>query len=258
VGVDLLVRGVRQVKPTLQGQMLYDYAKKIIYLSQQAQVAIQSIGEEVKGYIRVGTLNSLGMYLITPVVGMFLKNNSQLRIKLVFGSGNELLKLMESGELDVAVLPEGISEFRFEPENCEKRFLMRDDMLLVASGKDMGIPRKVSFKQFSERPSVLLLQEYPEFTAVLDKVMKDNDTQLNPVFEASNVGTVKRAIESGLGWGFLPAHSIQKQVRTGRLKKIELDEMTYSREVYYYVRRDVMDLPSVEVFYRAIQQQVNP
>ncbi len=42
MGVDLLVRGVRQLKPTLQGQILYDYAKRILHLTQQAQVAIQN------------------------------------------------------------------------------------------------------------------------------------------------------------------------------------------------------------------------
>lgn len=258
VGVELLVRGVRQVKATLQGQLLYDYAKKIIYLSQQAQVAIQSIGAEVRGHLRVGTLNSLGMYLISPVVGMFLKNNSQLRIKLLFGHGDDLMKRLESGELDVAVLPEGLHEFHFEPENCEKRFLMRDEMWLAASGRDMGLPRKVDFRQFAQRPTVLLLNEYPEFSSVFDRAVEMNRIDLKPVFEASNAGTVKRAIESGLGWGFLPAHSIHKQVRTGRLKRIEVEDLSYAREVYYYVRRDVMDMPSIEVFYRALQQQISP
>ena len=49
MGVDLLVRGVRQVKPTLQGQILYDYAKRLLHLTQQAQVAVQHISQGVSG-----------------------------------------------------------------------------------------------------------------------------------------------------------------------------------------------------------------
>src|SRR6185312_17465955 len=78
--VDLLVRGVRQVKPTLQGQLLYDYAKRILHLTQQAEVAIQTISQEMVGDLRLGTLNSIGLYLISPIVGLFLKHNSKLRL----------------------------------------------------------------------------------------------------------------------------------------------------------------------------------
>ena len=56
MGVGLLDRGSRHAKPTMHGQLLYDYAKRIIALTQQAQVAIQTMGEGVKGKLRLGTL----------------------------------------------------------------------------------------------------------------------------------------------------------------------------------------------------------
>ena len=76
--VNLLDRGSRHAKPTVQGQMLYDYAKRIIALTQQAQVAIQTMGEGVKGALRIGTLNSLGLQLISPAISGFMKHNSKI------------------------------------------------------------------------------------------------------------------------------------------------------------------------------------
>jgi DNA-binding transcriptional LysR family regulator len=61
LGVELLVRGVRQIKATPQGEILYEYAKKILQLTQQAEIAIKSIGAELKGQLRIGTLNSIGI-----------------------------------------------------------------------------------------------------------------------------------------------------------------------------------------------------
>ena len=40
LGVGLLDRGARHARPTVQGQLLYDYARRIIQLTQQAQAAI--------------------------------------------------------------------------------------------------------------------------------------------------------------------------------------------------------------------------
>jgi DNA-binding transcriptional LysR family regulator len=60
LGVELLVRGVRQIKPTLQGEVLFDYAKRILQLAQQGQVAVKAMGAQLKGQLRVGALNSVG------------------------------------------------------------------------------------------------------------------------------------------------------------------------------------------------------
>ncbi len=69
LGVPLLVRGVRQVKPSIQGQLLYDYAKKILFLTQQAEVAIHTFSQELAGEIRIGTTSAFGLHLVSPVVG---------------------------------------------------------------------------------------------------------------------------------------------------------------------------------------------
>ena len=43
LGVELLTRGVRQIKPTPQGEVLFEHAKKILQLVQQAEIAIKSL-----------------------------------------------------------------------------------------------------------------------------------------------------------------------------------------------------------------------
>ena len=75
LGVELLVRGVRQIKPTLQGEVLYDYAKKILQMAQQAEIAVRAMGAELKGQLRVGTLNSIGVHLMSSIVARLLKHN---------------------------------------------------------------------------------------------------------------------------------------------------------------------------------------
>ena len=106
MGVSLLVRGVRQVKPTMQGQLLYDYAKRILHLTNQAEVAIQTMSQEISGHLRIGTVNSMGLYLISPIIGMFLKHNNNLNVKLEYGNFSQTLEAMRNSEVDVAILPD--------------------------------------------------------------------------------------------------------------------------------------------------------
>lgn len=255
VSAELLVRGTRQVKPTLQGQILFDYAKRILHLTQQAEVAIQTMSQEVVGHVRLGTFNSIGLYLVSPIIGMFLKHNSQLQIKLVYGSGEKIINDMRNNLLDVVILPDLKSEYGIEFPDFEKRFLFKDEMWLVGSGRDMNLPQSIEAKGYTSRPIISFTDKYPGFRQMFEKKMNEAKADYTPVFETDNVGTLKRVIESGLGWGFLPAHSIRKQVRAGRMTQVQVEDIKYSVNVNLYCRKNPQNEQMYEVFYKALQQQ---
>ncbi len=257
VGADLLVRGVRKIKPTLQGQLLYDYAKRILQLGQQAEMAIQTIGAELRGNVRMGSLNSIGLHLISPTVGMFLKHNTELKLKLDYNRGEELIRGMNEGELDAIILPETEEEYGREIHGSDKKFLMKDEMWLVASGRDTSIPKHIKMATFFERPMVAFSGEYPKFSLRMREQVIKHNTSFEPVFESSNVGTLKRAVESGLGWGFLPFHCIRKQVRSGRMVRIHVEDFSYASDLNFYFVKSAKRQSIIDVFFRALQHQVN-
>ncbi len=257
LNVELLVRGSRQAKATAQGQILYDYAKRIIALNQQAQVAIQTIGEAIQGTLRIGTLNSLGLYIISPVVGLFLKHNSKLNIKLNYEDGVTLIEQFKNNQLDVIIIPDAQAEYQVPLENADKKLLMKDEMWLVGTSKDASVPTEIQLKDINQNPVVRLSEKFPSFQNSLTKHM-DGEKAPTPVFETTNVGTIKRVIESGLGWGFLPAHSIRKHVRTGRMSAVPIVDFQYPMNVQFYSKKDCApDQARVfDVFYRALLQQI--
>lgn len=255
LGVGLLDRGSRHAKPTVQGQLLYDYAKRIIALTQQAQVAIQTMGEGVKGNLRIGTLNSLGLQLISPAVSAFMKHNSKISISLTYQDGAEVFKALSQNELDVAILPEVGAEYGKDAEGLVSQPLLKDEMWLVASGRDTTVPDEATVSDLASRPYMRLTERYDGFEKKLKDALDAKGISLSPAFETNNVGTLKRAIESGLGWGFLPSHSIRKQVRMGRLTAVDIPEIQHAMNIQYYSRANADIAQAVEVFFRALKQQ---
>lgn len=255
VGSELLVRGVRNVKPTLQGQLLYDYAKKILQLTEQAEVALQAMSNELSGEVKIGTLNSLGLYLISPVIGLFLKHNSKLRIHLNYGNTHQLMSDMENGLADILIVPEPEFEISESFKNLNKKYLMTDEMWLVGSGRDSSLPQSIQMKDYAKAPIIQFTDKYLSFKDRLDEKLRSENLKIDPVFKSDNVGTLKRVIETGIGWGFLPSHSIKKQVRTGRLARIQVQDINFSTSInlYYKKTKEVENI--VEVLYRAIRQQ---
>lgn len=255
LGVELLVRGVRQIKASPQGEVLYEHARKILQLAQQAEIAIKSIGAELKGLIRIGTLNSIGLHIMSPLMGRLMRHNPDLQIKVDYKSGEELVRSFKKGQFDVLILPQLQEEFGLALENVEEKFLLKEEMWLVVSGKETDIPAQIAAKELSHFPLVSFVDEFPGFNGKLHKLLENVGITPKPIFESSNVGTLKRVIESGLGWGFLPAHSVRKQVRSGRLNHVHIKEFHYEIDMTYYFRKNSEAKQLAEILYQTIATQ---
>ncbi|MFP5519334.1 MAG: LysR family transcriptional regulator [Bdellovibrionia bacterium] len=254
LGVEILVRGVRQIKATPQGEVLFEHAKKILQLVQQAEIAIKSIGAELKGVLRIGTLNSIGIHLMSPVVSRLMRHNPELSLKIEYAKGDELVKAYKKGLFDVLIMPDSENEFSEKLENSEKKFLFKEEMWLIAPGKEAGFPSQIHFKDLGSRPYVSFQGEFPSLNRTLADRSQQSGIQLQPVFESANVGTLKRVIESNLGWGFLPAHSIKKQVRSGRLSRVHIKDFDFELDFMYYSKKNSENKMLNDIFYQVLSQ----
>jgi DNA-binding transcriptional LysR family regulator len=255
LGVELLVRGVRQIKPTPHGEVLFEHAKKILQLVQQAEIAIKSLGAELKGQLRIGTLNSIGLQIMSPIVGRLMRHNPELMLRIEYAPGEELIRLFKKSQLDVLILPEVQVEFGTELESSEKKFILKEEMWLVGSGKDANLPPQISLKELGKFPLVNFTDEFPGFNRTLSEKLGSTGLIAASIFESSNVGTLKRVIEAGLGWGFLPAHSVKKQVRSGRLTRTHVKDLHYEIDLMYYYKKNSEIKSLIEIFYQTLVQQ---
>ncbi len=248
LGVELVVRGSKQIKTTAQGEVLYEHAKKILSLAQAAEISIKSVGAQLRGQLRIGTLNTIGLHLMSPVVSRLLKFNPDFKIKVDYAKGEDLIKAYENNELDVVVLPDVEMNYGKTFKDTASSVLLKEEMWLVGSGKDEFYPSTVAMKDIAKIPYVHFANEFPHF----DKMLGAKIGTVPAVFESSNVGTLKRVIENGLGIGFLPAHSVKKQIRGGRLNKIQTTDFEYKTEFIYYRRSSGPSAKTAEILFQAM------
>ena len=234
LGAELLERGTKQIKPTAPGQLLFDYSKKILSLSQQMRVALNTMGHEATGSVTISTINSLGIYLVSPIIGNLLQNNPSLKISLKYGSYKQVASDMRTGKTDIGLLPDLRTEAGFELSYFKSELLFSDDIWCVASNKDTTITTSVELKDLANRPCVMYSDSYPQFLRLFQKQMQAEQLDITPVFTCDNVGTIKKVIESNMGWGFLPAHCIRKQVRSRRLQRIYVKNLDYATKIFMY------------------------
>ena len=259
LNVKLLLRGVRRVRLTVQGQVLYNYARKILNLTQKVQTTIQAMSNELEGSIQIATLNSIGLNLVTPIIGTILNpNQRKLKMGLSYGTGSEVIEKMKTKEVDIAILPDLKEQYGLSLPGYQSQFLFKDELLFVGSGKDSSLPKSISIKDLELRPMVSFKNLFPKFRYHLYQIAMQNKVEMQaPILESNNVGTLKRIIEVWMCWGFLPYHSIHKQIRMGRLSVIQLEEINYSMNIkaYYKIDQSENTQRIIDTFLMMFQKQ---
>lgn len=258
-GVKLLNRNMRKVQLTVQGQILYENANRILNLVEQTKSAIQAISLDLSGEeISAITLNSLGLYLISPIIVNFLRLNDDMKLFLQYGHGQDIIRSMQRNTVDVAIVPDLKQEYGKELPQFKKIHLFKDHMYFVGSGRDKTLPKSMPFKDIISRRRLIHINEdiYPAFQNYLFKRIEELGLPpVTPSFQSDNVGTLKRVIEFGLGWGFLPAHSIRKQLRAGRLSVIQIEDIDYSVDINLYYQSNPKKEKIISTLTKIIQKQ---
>ena len=255
-GVKLLSRNARKAKLTVQGQIFYEASNKILNLIQNTRNSIQALSLNLsEEQINVSTVNSIGLSLISPVIGNFLKLSKKIRLSLLYGTGEAVINRMQKGELDIIIMPDLRQEYGKDFPQFKKILLFKENLHFVGSGKDQTLPKSLNFKDIEKYRLVQVENHYFAFQNLFQKKVREHNLSIEPSFQCDNVGTVKRAVESGLGCGFLPAHSIHKQLRLGRLKIIEIEDFSYSVNVNFYYKPDEKKEKIIEILMLLIQQQ---
>lgn len=101
VEAPILRKAGRRLLLTPTGETLFTYAKRLLELNDEAATAVR--GVDLEGCVRLGLQEDFGEHLLTEVLGNFARAHPRLRIEAQVARNAELLDLVGSGRLDLAL-----------------------------------------------------------------------------------------------------------------------------------------------------------
>jgi len=223
LGVSLFHRRPRGASPTEAGRVLFQHAQKIMRGINKAERAIQELGEGVTGEVRIGTVDSVGIYFLPPVLQAVRSMFPAACPKLLYRNSNDIMEALLSNELDLAILANPGPDRRLQQE-----ILIEEHLSLVCSHSHpfFGVPtvktselKGIEFAALSPgTPSGSLIRKYLARLGVSIEI----------VSTTNNVETVKKMVEAGLGIAFLPDMATKQDILcedkpAGRLWRIKVD-----------------------------------
>lgn len=202
----LFHRQDRKVNLTDEGIHLYHHACRIIQATDDALLEMQELKGLIRGDVRVGIPSMLGSYHFPPILMAFRHRYPQLNLTVIDGGAGKLQQLLESGELDLAVIVDETTS-----PTLETKVFLREQMMVV-SPKDHTFSSKtsISYPEFFNEELVMFNSGYFHRN-VVDRIALASGVAPNISFETNLIPLIKSIVKQGFAISTLMAMVIQDE-----------------------------------------------
>lgn len=253
-GVKFLHRSSKQVKMTEAGHILYAHAKEILSQYETATEEIALLRNVVTGSLKIGASFTIGEYILPRLLSQFVNQYPQVDIQVNIANTEEIAHGIHNHELDIGLV-EGETEY---PEIQLNPPFMEDEMVLVTpSDHPLTSLRTVNSSMLHNL--VWVFRESGSGTrAFSDQYIEKLGLRVKRSFVFNSSQGVKEAVIAGLGVAMLSRLVIHKELESGDLQSIQINEQRLSRN--FYVLQDPkssLDTMAVKVFIQKLRQFEN-
>jgi DNA-binding transcriptional LysR family regulator len=231
IGEPLLDRSTKSGVLTEAGQLLYDYAKKVLNLRQEARTAVGELRMLERGKVTVGANETTALYLL-PVIKQFRQRYPRVRVAVKRSLSREIPSALLRYEIDLGVLS-------YNPQNpdLEAAVVSLDELcLIVPNHHPLAKAREVSVRDLGKESFIAHNVASPYRQRVIETFTRLR-TPIKIDVEMPTVETIKKAVSMGLGVAFAPRMCVEDELARGEFVTVPVKELHIQRKLRLIYRR---------------------
>ena len=250
IGAPLFERSQKTPALTDVGQVVYDYAKQILSLRDQALDGVAEMKLLKRGRVRIGANESTSHYLLPQIILDYLKRHPQVKVEIFGHSSDHLPREVLDGKVDFALMA-------FDPVDSDlKSFPVLKDELVLIMHPDHPLAQRaaVTVEELGKESFVAHNVKTGSRQRVIE-VFAQHRTPLNITLELATIETIKRFVQLKIGLGFVPRMCVAEELERGSLAAVPVQDLTYERTLWVTHRREMTFSHAAEAFLELLREQ---
>jgi DNA-binding transcriptional LysR family regulator len=243
LGVTLFERHPKGMRLTQAGEALRRYAERLFELERAAEAAMREIAGALRGRLTLGASNTIGTYVLPPLLAAFRRERPQVQVSLFVGNTEQVSQGV--GDLRFML---GFIEGPLHLAGLRSAAFQHDEIVPVASPDQPLLgKRRLAVSDLSGQP--LLMREHGSGTReLIAETLRQHHITEGETMEFGSTEALKRAAVHGGGIAWLPRISMVDELRTGALRELPLRQLRIVRPLMVLTREGVPVEPVAEAF----------
>jgi len=215
---------------TDEGELVATRARRILHEMEDIEADIASLGDQVEGDARIGSIGTTARWLMPRVLPAVGRDHPGIRMTVHDGATSSLLQRVAAAEIDAAVV-----HVPADAADLDVTALFAEDLLLLAHTKHALAERDmVSITELAAH-QVLLAPAGSALRRTVDRAAASRGVKLRPQAEIDGVRLLASLAFEGFGPAIVPASAVPGWLR-GDFVRIAVPELP-RRKVGWVQRR---------------------
>jgi DNA-binding transcriptional LysR family regulator len=231
VGETLFDRAARDGSLTAAGVLLHDYALRLLALRREAGSALGELKNLERGSLQLAANEYTCMYLL-PVIDRFRREFPHITVAV-----HRMLASHIPAELNLRAFEMGVISYHPDPVEFRTIAVYGDSLAFVVSpGHPLAKSGRVSIKDLGKEIFIAHNVASPLRRKVLDAFQRYR-TPLRMDVELPTIEAIKRFVSMGNGVALIPHLTVARELETGALVRVPVDELDVKRVLRLILRR---------------------
>jgi LysR family transcriptional regulator, hydrogen peroxide-inducible genes activator len=242
-------RSKRSVQLTPKGKELIEQGKKILSEAQTfIDLAMEKNGP-LAGRFNLGAIATVGPYYFPYIIAPLRKAYPNLELIIHEGQTDDLLKKLDSGDLDAVIASRTFDETHY------RIYTLHHEAFFLASPADLPIKNKlgrVSVKDI-DRDKLILLTDG---NCLKDEVLNFCGlTAGRSKTQGTSLETLRFLVASGAGYTLIPEFSLQENKKLhGLINYYPFQEKSAEREIVLVSREQYSRPDEIRLLYQKLKE----
>ncbi|NLH19681.1 MAG: LysR family transcriptional regulator [Thermotogaceae bacterium] len=228
LNIKIFNRVGREIKPTNEGNIVIQYARRSIALYQRMEQSLLDEQRQIRR-LTVGITHTAESNAVAEVLGKYCAENPGTSITIITDSINHLYGMLKNYEVDLAVV-----EGRVQDASINTLLLDTDSLVFVVSNNSpLAKKSMVTLNEIKAQPLILRRPSSGTRNLFIAHLESNNMSlnDFNVILEVDNIATIKDLIRRDIGVSILAKSVCLDELKKGKITVLPIENLSMIREI---------------------------
>ena len=251
-GTKLLDRSGKRVALTPAGEVLFEYANRLLALRGESLRAVADQLQTPRGVLAIGANEATCLYVLPETFSEYRRRYSDVQISIYRNFSHKILERLQDGLIDVGIVTMPVKG----PRLVVKRIFHDRLMLMTGPNHPLAKMDSVTVESIVDYPIILPKAGHTRKT--MDKLLRPYQGQTRIAMELPSIAMIKAFVASGMGVSLISESFARQESHAGDLVLIPLSDVSLSRELALVYHQDRTLPRSAVAFIEMVRNGVQP
>lgn len=241
--VKLFDRIGKKLYLTHEGEIYFQYVRRILNLYEEGNEAIKISKKGSKGKIVIGASTTIGIYILPNIIKKFNEENKDIEISLIIENTLIIEKLIMENKVDFAFIEGNITY-----KEILSKEVWKDKLIFISNPKN-SLTKREDVTICECLNDKFIMREIGSGTRdIIESYLKSKGCNYHTYMELGNTEAIIRVVEAGLGISCVSHKCVREQISNGSIKEIKIKGFNIERSLQLIYHKDKLISKNMEIF----------